>query len=85
MDSPPRHEHLYYLYVLQSIVYIIIADDDTSPGPSKRQKLSTTNPEPISELAQLDKLNSLVVCVHGCDRKFEDKSISHLLHFCHVV
>ncbi|XP_064401205.1 uncharacterized protein LOC135347247 isoform X2 [Halichondria panicea] len=47
MDSLPRHEHLYYLYVLQSIVYIIIADDDTSPGPSKRQKLSTTNPEPI--------------------------------------
>ncbi len=49
MDSQPRHER----YVLQSIVYIIMADEDTSPGPSKK-KMSTTTPEPISELAQLD-------------------------------
>ena len=29
----------------------LLSEDDTSPGPSKRPKLSTTTPGPTSELA----------------------------------
>ena len=64
MDSHlVTNTYIIYNYVLQSIVYIIIADDDTSPGPS-RKKLSTTTPRPTSDLAQL------VVCVIEYVRKF---------------
>ena len=42
-----------YWYVLSQLYSdeLLLSDDDTSPGPSKRQKLSTTTPGPTSELA----------------------------------